>query len=78
LTPRFVPKLDASFGLIKASEATTPPQSSQPDQPFSCTKLAVHHCFFEAVVGVLSGRTKGQNLALQETKCPSSTTYKWM
>jgi hypothetical protein len=35
------------FGLIEATKAVASSQSGQPDQPFSCRKLTVHHCYFE-------------------------------
>ena len=63
LTHRFFTKLDKTcmqtipwylttrqcklFGLIEATKAVASSQSGQPDQPFSCRKLTVHHCYFE-------------------------------
>jgi len=53
-------------------------QSGQLDHSFSCRKLTVHHCYFEPMIEMISGRTKGWDLTPQETKCPSSTPCKYI
>jgi hypothetical protein len=49
---------------------------ANPTNDFSYTKLTVHHCYFEPMVEMFSGRTKGRDLAPEEKMCPSSIAYK--
>jgi hypothetical protein len=49
---------------------------TNPTNHFPATNLTAHDGYFEPTAGILLGQTKGQDLALVETKHPSSNPYK--